>query len=548
MNLIKANKGMRIGRKNLILLETIKFQERLLERMMCGDYPLLEKLKMTRIIKGNIEEFCHLKLRKASMPMLYSILQRIEELYFNIDKFLKMRIRMDMPKNSCFNTLLNDIEQNDFDPILISFRSEIDDQKSSIVTKSTTVIFSCGEGGNELEQDEVLRIKIHTPKLILAIDDYIDKIEESYNERDLNGVSFPKFIGKDDYSAEELENFFTFNNDMVFRTPYDSYNLILKFIKGRLESPKVHTILMTLYRTAVDSKIVDMICKYSERFKDGNMGKRIFVYVETTASGNEELNRENVRRLSNAGVYVIYGSEYKVHAKMFIAIGMNDMWAHFSTGNYNEKSAAAYTDIQLITRDRTKIVPAITTFYEFIWGRASVSHNLSSTNCIWFSPIDLKSTLIGLFRDQIKLKKEGKIVLKVNSIADDEILGYIYEAIENDVQVHIICRSICLIEKEYLWRPNVRVESYCGRFLEHDRIYGFGERYFIASADLSFRNMHKRVESFIEMTDRACVKYLKEVIENMHIENPYKFVMRATGKWEIVLSSDACIVSECDEK
>ena len=166
-----------------------------------------------------------------------------------------------------------------------------------------------------------------------------------------------------------------------------------------------------------------------------------------------------------------------------------------------------------------------------------VSETLKPTNCIWFSPNDLKATLIGLFRSQIKLGPKGKIVLKVNSIADDEILGYIYEAIDAGCEVHIICRSICLIDPVYLYRPKVNVECYCGRFLEHDRIYGFGDRYFIASADLSFRNMHKRVESFIEMTDNSCRQCLEDVINNMSVENPYKFVMNHEGDWEIVPSS-----------
>ena len=536
MNLIKTNKGIRSGRKNQILLETIKFQERLFERLKCPDFPLLEKLKMVKIIKGNIEEFCYLKLQKASTPALYSILQRIEDLYGEINEYFMIRIREEMPRNCYMNTILDEIEYRKIDPIVIRFRSNVDDTSKSIVSNSTSIVFTCNGGNDDLKttDDEILRIKVLTPKLILRIDEYLTKIEESYAENTIKSLSFEKFEGRDNYTPEELENFFTFSNDMIFRTPYDSYNIILKFIKGRLESPKVHTILMTLYRTAIDSKIVDMICEYSERYVNGSMGKRIFVYVETTASGNEDLNKENIKRLSKAGVYVIYGSEYKVHAKMFIAIGMHDMWAHFSTGNYNEKSAGAYTDIQLITKDRMKIVPAMTTFYEFIWGRASVSHNLSSTNCIWFSPTTLKSTLIGLFREQIKLKDKGLIEIKVNSIADDEIMNYIYEAIENDVKVHIICRSICLIDPTYLQKPNVIVESYCGRFLEHDRIYGFGGRYFIASADLSFRNMHKRVESFIEMTDPSCVRFLREVIESMPIENPYKFVMDFNGKWNLV--------------
>ena len=311
---------------------------------------------------------------------------------------------------------------------------------------------------------------------------------------------------------------------------------------SKFSDPTYHTFLMTLYRTATQSKIVDMLCKYAQIFKTQGGSRRLFVYVETTASGNEELNRNIIDQLSKAGVCVIYGSEYKVHAKMFIAIGNSGnemkMCAHFSTGNYNEASARAYTDIQLLTKDKSKILPAINTFYRFIWGKTSITEDVRPTNCIWFSPNNLKSTLIGLFREQIQLGANGKIVIKANSIADAEIVEYIHEAAMSGVDVHVICRSICLIDPEYLIYPNLIIESYCGRWLEHDRIYGFGDRWFIASADLSFRNLHKRVESFIEMTDRPCIEFLEKTIENMPISNPYKFVMTREGNWEIRSSAD----------
>ena len=136
----------------------------------------------------------------------------------------------------------------------------------------------------------------------------------------------------------------------------------------------------------------------------------------------------------------------------------------------------------------------------------------------------MKSAILGMIKAETNKGPEGKIVMKMNSLADTEIIEYLSIAASAGVKIRLIVRSICLVNTD--WYNSIEVESYCGRYLEHDRIYQFGDRIFIGSADLSFRNMHKRIELLVEINQPESKKCALETLANLYELNEYRFVKR----------------------
>lgn len=324
--------------------------------------------------------------------------------------------------------------------------------------------------------------------------------------------------------------------DKLLSYPYDSIRPFLKMLTEAAEDDSVISIKMTLYRLAKQSKVIEALCEAAEN------GKEVVVLVELRARFDEENNIRWSRMLEEAGCQIIYGLEhYKVHSKLCLITrrGANGIQyiTQIGTGNYNEKTARLYTDLSLMTANEQIGMDAARVFQVLAKGEVveDMEHLLVAPKC-------LQSKVIEKIEEQIQKQKNGEtayIGLKMNSLTDKRIIDKLIDASKAGVKIDMIVRGICcLIPGVEGETENIHVISVVGRFLEHSRIYIFGNgeeaQYYIGSADFMTRNTVKRVEVAAPVYSERLKKRLQDLFDLMLSDNKKARKEDAKGAYSVV--------------
>lgn len=326
------------------------------------------------------------------------------------------------------------------------------------------------------------------------------------------------------------------SRDILLSYPFESINQsFIRLLQESANDPKVTSIKITLYRLARNSKVIDALCTAAEN------GKDVLVMIELRARFDEENNIEWSKHLQEAGVNVIYGpKEYKAHSKLLLITrkaqgGSFDYVTQIGTGNYNEKTAALYTDLMLLTADRDIAADA-----EAVFAALQNGTFVEKTNKLLVSPLALRPQVLAMMDEQIAIAKSGGngyIAAKINSLNDSAIIAKLVEASQAGVKVELIVRGLCcLIAGVQGYTENITVRSVVGRFLEHSRIFIFGEngpdqKIYIGSADYMSRNTIRRVEVAAPVEDERLKKRIREMFSVIMRDNTKARIMLSDGTY-----------------
>ena len=328
---------------------------------------------------------------------------------------------------------------------------------------------------------------------------------------------YPKYSPRLSREIRKEENILSQveRQDILLSYPYESMKNFIGFLQAAALDKTVRSIKITLYRMANHSQIVEALCEAAEN------GKEVLALVELRARFDEAANIEMSRRLEDAGCQVIYGlPAYKVHSKLCLVTRQTEEGVSFltqvGTGNYNEKTATLYTDLSLMTANQKIGQDAQEVFRTLLLGET-----VEESSALLVAPKGLQNTILEKIEAEGRKAEEGRggyIGLKLNALTDKDIIDALIAASQKGVVIQLLIRGICCLIPGIPGKTeNIRVHSIVGRFLEHSRIYRFGqgeeEEIYIASADFMTRNTLRRVEVAAPIYDERCRVRVREIFD-----------------------------------
>jgi polyphosphate kinase len=370
----------------------------------------------------------------------------------------------------------------------------------------------------------------------------LNRLAALYDLVDRPDLKYPPFVpGVDPALAQGSDIFEAMaERDVLLHHPYQSFTPVVELLQQAARDPQVLAIKMTLYRTDAQSPIVESLIEAARN------GKEVTTVVELRARFDEAQNIDLATRLQDAGANVAYGIvRYKTHAKMLMVVRRERQqlkrYVHLGTGNYHPGTARAYTDFSLLTSS-PEIGEDVHRIFLQLTGLAKVTE----LDTLLQSPFTLHDALLELIEDEINHAQRGepaRIAVKVNALTEPKLIRALYRASEAGVRVDLIVRGICCL------RPgvpgvsdNIHVRSIVGRFLEHSRVMYFraggADKVFLASADWMERNLYRRVEVCLPVTDPDLARtVLRDGIETYLADDHDAWILDAAGRYERAVPS-----------
>ena len=324
------------------------------------------------------------------------------------------------------------------------------------------------------------------------------------------------------------------HRDLMVHHPYESFATSTEeFIAQAAQDPRVQSIKVTLYRTSPDSAIAKSLIEAAER------GVQVVVLIELKARFDEAVNVNWARQLERAGVHVMYGIVgLKTHAKCALVVRSEPdgirSYVHFGTGNYNSKTAGTYEDIGMFTCD-----PELAADANRLFNHLTGFSKAETYGRLVVAPRHLRSRVLELIRREAAEGSRGKIRMKLNALADPEIIEALYDASCAGVEISIVVRGVCMLRPGVKgMSENITVRSVLGRYLEHSRLYYFGSAHgsdrggwFLGSADMMTRNLDRRVEVIVPVLHERHCEWLEHVVDDLEDPDVPHFTLGSDGTW-----------------
>jgi polyphosphate kinase len=361
-----------------------------------------------------------------------------------------------------------------------------------------------------------------------------------YNSIERHDLKYPPYIQRIPKPLRNLDssdNIFDVirNENILLHHPYESFVPVVDFLQAAARDPHVLAIKQTVYRVGSNAPVVEALLEAAER------GKQVAVLVELKARFDEESNIGWARALEQAGVHVVYGLVgLKTHCKVAMVVRKEGegirRYLHLATGNYNAVTSRIYEDIGMFTCDEDMGADA-TDLFNYLTGYSTKK----SYKKLLVAPVNLREQMEKLIRREIEHAKAGnkaRIIFKMNSLVDMDMIQLLYQASQAGVKVDLLIRGMCCLRPGIKGvSENIRVISVVGRYLEHSRIYYFqnngNDEVYMGSADLMPRNLNHRVEVVFPVESKGQVKFLREKILEAYLkDNTRARILKTNGTYE----------------
>ena len=440
------------------------------------------------------------------------------------------------------------VQEDEADDLLLSIQQEIRKRRLGGSVVRLEIQASTPESIVEMLKDELklTEADVYRVEGLLNLQDLMSLMAlplPELKDRPWNGVMHPRLKLINELGSQttlphvdDVKDFFSVirTQDLMVHHPYISFTAsVQQFIIQAAADPDVLTIKMTLYRTSFDSPIVTALIAAAEN------GKQVVALVELKARFDEQNNINWARKLENAGVHVVYGVVgLKTHTKIVLVVRQEGdgirRYVHIGTGNYNPKTARLYTDLGLLSC-REDLGYDLTDLFNYLTG-FSRQHSYRQ---LLVAPVNLRSRMTSLIQRETENAQKGKsarIIAKMNSLVDPQIIQTLYAASQAGVKIELIIRGICCLRPGVKGvSENIQVISIIGRYLEHSRIFYFNnnghDEVFIGSADWMPRNLDKRVEAITPIADPSLVKYLKDILDILWTDNRQAWDLQSDGTY-----------------